>query len=164
MRYLLLRNEGSVRDVADKAYKGLSDNTRIQAEAALLKANPELKTFNSVRKGFIVRIPSIRDDGELDRRNLFDPVEDIAHEMIDKLKLFENTLNKEFSNSENRHKSILETLKSANKELKKHPNGDEVAKILKTHLTSSKKLHDKNKKLGLEALKKLQITAADFKR
>ena len=104
MRYLLLRNEESVRDVADKAYKGLSAKARKQAEAALLKANPELKTFESVRKGFIVRVPAVRNGGKKDRRNLIDPVEDIAHEMVENLKLFEISLTNKFTSLENRQK------------------------------------------------------------
>lgn len=164
MRYLLLRNEESVRDVADKAYKGLTDKARNHAEAALLKANPELKRFKSVRKGFIVRIPTVRDDGEIDRRNIIDPVEEIADEMSEKLKLFENSLTRKFAELENRQKNIGETLKASNRDLKKYPNGDAVAKALKKHVVNSKKLNDKNKKLGLEALKKLQETATSFSR
>ena len=162
MRYLLLRNEVSVQDVADRAYKGLSVKARKQAVATLLKANPELKTFKSVRKGFIVRVPAVRDGGQKNSRNLVDPIEGIAHEMSEKLKLFENTLTSTFSTHEIRQKSIMEILKAANKELKTIPNGETVAKTLKKHTVNSMKINEKNRKLGLEALEKLQKIAADF--
>jgi len=61
--FYFIGNEKSVRDVVDSAYKSLSAKVRKQAEVALLKANSELKTFKSVRKGFIVRIPAILEAG-----------------------------------------------------------------------------------------------------
>ena len=162
MRFLLIRNEESVRDVADKAYKGLTVKAREQAEVALLKANPELKTFKSVRKGFIIRVPVIRDDGKEDRRNVVDPIEDIAHEMSESLQLLDNLLTKSFAKLENRQKDIVDKLKAGNKELKIQPGGDQVAKALRKHLADSKKSNAKKKKLGHEALEKLQKTASAF--
>ena len=50
MKFLILRNEKSVGDIADKAYKKLSAKARKQAEANLLKANPELKKLNHYAK------------------------------------------------------------------------------------------------------------------
>jgi hypothetical protein len=159
MRYLLLRNEESVRDVAEKAYKGLSAKARKQAEAALLKANPELKTFASVRKGFIVRVPNVADFGKKDRRNLIDPIEDITHSLAKHLESLEVSFAKTFADMEGQHDRILENLKAANKEIKKQANGDVLAKTLKKHVADSKKSSDKNLKLGLEALHKLQKTS-----
>jgi len=164
MKYLLLRDEQNIHDVADKAYKNLSAEARDQAEAALLKANPELKTFRSVDKGFIVRVPAVHNVGKKDRKNLVNPIEDIAQEMLENLKLLENSLTNKFANLDNRQKAIVENLKAASKELKKQPNGEAVAKALKKHVADSKPLNDKNKRLGLEALKKLQKTAENFER
>ncbi len=156
MRYLLLRNETSVTEVADKAYKGLTAKARKQVEVALLKANPELKKFRTVRKGFIVRIPDIHEGGERNKRNLIDPVENISDEIVENLKVFESTLNEKFDSVDKRQKSITEHLKTANKELGETPKGPEVVKALKKHLADSKKLNEKNKKLGLEALDQLK--------
>ncbi|MCF6256956.1 MAG: hypothetical protein L3K25_11785 [Gammaproteobacteria bacterium] len=164
MKYLLLRNEKSVRDIADKAYKNLSDKARKQAEAALLKINPELKTFKSVRKGFIVRIPVIPEDSKSNRRNSIDPVENIAHEMSEKLKQFERSLDKKFVDLENRQKDFLQSLKAAGNELKKQPNGVAASKTLQKYVSDSNKLNDKNKKLSISALKKMQKTIATFDR
>ncbi len=164
MKYLLLRNEKSVRDITDKAYKNLSDKARKQAETALLKINPELKTFKSVRKGFIVRIPVIPEDSKSNRRNAIDPIENIAHEMSEKLKQFERSLDKKFIDLEIRQKDFIQSLKAAGKELKSQPNGTAATKILQKHITDSKKQNDKNKKLGIDALKKMQKTIATFDR
>ena len=164
MRFLLIRNEKSIRDVADRAYKGLTAKKRQQVEAALLKANPALKTFRSVRKGFIVRVPAIRDGGTENRRNIIDPVADITQELIDDLSLFENSLPKKFSKLEDRQKDTLDKRKAGNKELKKQPSSNKMTKALRKHVAESKKLNVKNKKLVLEALEKLQKAASAFDR
>jgi len=164
MKYLLLHNEKSVRDIADKAYKNLSDKARKQAETALLKINPELKTFKSVRKGFIVRIPEIPEDRKSNRRNAIDPIENIAHETSEKLKQLEDSLNKKFSALENRQKSFVQSLKAASKELKSQATGIAATKTLQKHVTDAKKQNDKNKKLSMTALKKMQKTIAAFDR
>lgn len=162
MRYLLLNNEKSVSDITDKAYKGLSAQARNKAEAALLKANPELKTASSLRKGLIIRIPATPDGVKADRRSLVDPIEDIALEMSDNLKLFEKSLSKKFALLESQQKRFSENLKAASKELKTYPNGTEAAKTLTRHLAASKKLNKTNKELSLEALKDLRKTVEDF--
>jgi hypothetical protein len=164
MRYLLLRNEKSVTDVAEKAYKGLTVKEREKAEIALLKANPELKKFRSVRKGFIVRVPDIHSGGEKNSKNLVDPVESIADEIVDNLKVFTVSLKEKYISLENRQKTIAEKLKVVNKELKNIPKGEEAGIVLRKHLTASKKLNEKNKNLGLEALDKLKKTAESFNR
>ncbi len=164
MKYLLLRNEKSVDEVADRAFKKLSSTQREQAKAALLKANPELKTFNSVRKGFIIRVPKVSEDIKSNIRNLVNPIEEIANELGDNLKTFENSLASRFTDLANRQKDIENILKVASKELKELPKGDAAAKTLKKHLLDSRKLNEKNRKLGLQALHDLQEAAAVFGR
>lgn len=164
MKYLILRNEKTISDIADKAYKGLTAKSRKQVEASLLKANPELKKIRSVRKGFIIRVPDIHASGEKNSRNLIDPIEGLASDLEQNLKIFEESLKQKFSNLENRQKGIAEKLKVANKELNKIPNGEEAGKVLRKHLTASKKVNEKNKKLALEALEKLKKSAMSLNR
>jgi hypothetical protein len=164
MKYLLVRDEKNISDVADRAYTNLSDKARKKAEDDLLKANPELKTFKSVSKGFIVRIPETIDGGEKHKRNLTDPVDAIANEILDNLKRYEKSLGDKFTALEQRQKADTEILKAANKELKTQPNGEAAAKTLSKYLSDSKKLNDKKLKLGLEALEKLQETAQAMNR
>jgi hypothetical protein len=158
MKYLLVRDEKSIQEVADRAYRNLSATERAKAEADLIKANPELKTFRSVDKGYIVRIPDVRDGGEKNDRNLTDPVEVIGDEILDNLKRYEKSLSEKFTDLERQQNTTAEILKAASKELKTQPNGEAAAKTLSKYLSDSKKLNDKKLKLGLEALDKLQKT------
>jgi len=73
--------------------------------------------------------------------------------MSENLTLFENSLRKKFTDLENRQQNDVKNLKIASSELKKLPNGSTAAKTLNKYVTDSKKINDKNKKLGLEALK-----------
>ena len=160
MKYLLIRDEKSVQEVADKAYKKLTPAARKKAEADLVKANPELKSFRAVRKGSIVRIPDIREGGEKNTRNLKDPVEIFAGGVLDSLERLERGLETKFDDLKKHRKNTEATLKAANKELKQYPNGEETSKALSKHLSESKKLDDKNRKQTAEALQKLQKTVA----
>lgn len=164
MRYLIIRNEKTVHDVTDKAYKGLSDKTRKQAEAALLKANPGLKTFKSIRKGSIVNIPSIPDGAKKDSKNLVDPIEDNAQDVLDNIKLSEKTLARKFSKKKEDQEKTLGKIKMASKEFKKIPGGSELEKTLKKNITDSSKTNDKNLERGLDVLKLLQKTVATLER
>lgn len=160
MKYLLVRDEKSIHDVADRAYKNLSAKAREKAEADLVKTNPELKTFKTVNKGFIVRIPEATDGGEKNSRNLVDPVEVFAAQMLVNLKRYDKSLPVKFTDLEQRQNKYAEILKAANKELKTLPNGEAAAKTLNKYLADSKKQNEKKLKLGLDALQKLQKTVA----
>jgi len=80
--------------------------------------------------------------------------------MSEHLKRFENSLSKKFTDLESRQKGFVTNLKTADSELKEQPNGSAAAKNLNEYLTNSKKLNDEKRKFGIEALKKLQQTAA----
>jgi len=164
MKFIVIRNEKSVGDVADKAYKGLSAGARKKAEKALLRANPGLKSIESAGSGFIVRVPAIKDGEVADRRTIVDPVNDITNDLTEGLQAFESSLTNKFSAAEVRRREIAEKLKAASKDLNDQTHGKSVAKELKKHMTDSVKLHGKRKKHGLDALKKLQKTASIFDR
>lgn len=164
MQYLLIRNEKNVKEVIDKAYKGLSGTVRKKAEEALLKENPELKTFKTVRKGFMVRVPKTVEGGTPDRRSVLDPLEDIASQASIHLKRFEEIFEEKFSNTDKVSTQTTKNLKTANAAIKKHPTGEIIAKALKKHIADSKKSNDKKVKLGKEALEKLQKTLINFDR
>lgn len=164
MKFLLVRNEKSISDIADNAYKNLSSEAKQQAELELLKANPELKTFKSVRKGFVVHIPELNDAPDKNTHNIVGPRDHLADELSKGLKLFDSSLNSKYTDFEAWEKDTSAKLKVADKELKTLSGGEAVAKQLKKHLADSKKYNETNKKLGLEALKKLQQTVADFDR
>lgn len=164
MKFLILGNEGSVADIADKAFKGLSAAARKQAEAGLLKLNPELKKEKSIRKGVIVRIPATPTEGKPNRRNSIDPIENIIYEMSGKLDLLEESLTNKFTHLKKRQKNYVGNLKAASKELKTLPNGEASAKALNKYLTDAKATNEKELQLSIEALKALQKTVEDFDR
>ena len=78
MRYLVLERETSVEEIAGKAYRNLPIAERKKAEKALIKENPQLKNMANVRAGALIRIPEGRGSERLDRRNVVDPVADLA--------------------------------------------------------------------------------------
>jgi len=164
MQYLLIRNEKNVEEVIDKAYKGLSGTLRKKAKQALLKANPELKTFKTVRKGFMVRVPKTVEGGKPDRRSVVDPLEEIADQASVHLKRFEEVLEEKYSNADKIHTQFTKNLKTANTAIKSHPTGEVIAKALKKHISDSKKSNDKKVNLGKEALEKMQKTLRSFDR
>ena len=159
MKYLVIRNEKSITEVADKVYKNLKPAARKRAEGQILKANPQLKSFRSVRKGYIVRVPEVHELGERESRDLEQPVAPLAMDLQAGLKRYEQSLVEKFDAMDKQHKRIPELLKAANKDLKKIPNGEEAARALKSHITQAKKDSEKQRKLALEALQKLRKTA-----
>lgn len=164
MKFLILGNEESVTDIANKAFKGLSAKAKKEAETGLLKLNPELKKVKSIRKGLIVRVPATPEDGKPNRRRSVDPIENVIYEMSEKLDLMEDSLKNKFTNLNKRQKNYMAKIKAASKELKDLPNGDASAKALGKHLTDAKVTNEKMMKLSMEALKGLQKTAESFDR
>ena len=59
MRVTTLNNETSVAEIADRLYENLTPESRKVAEAALLKANPELAKSGALRPGAIIRVPDV---------------------------------------------------------------------------------------------------------
>lgn len=53
----LQKNETSVSALAERIYPNLSDAARRKAEAALLKANPQLSKTGAFRPGVVVTLP-----------------------------------------------------------------------------------------------------------
>jgi len=164
MRYLILRNEKRVSDITDKIYQGLKAKAREQAETALLKANPELRSLKNFRKGFIVRIPpSTAQDGK-GHRQIVDPIEDFTQEMVAELKLLEQKINDKFDHFDQKQNDTLEKIKAAAKELKEQDSGDKMANLLKKNIPILKKENNEKRKHGLDAIKKLQDIAASIDR
>lgn len=59
MRFVRFRGETSIGAIADEVYADLSSASRKRAVTALLRANPQLATLESVRPGAILVIPEI---------------------------------------------------------------------------------------------------------
>lgn len=164
MKYFLLRNEKTISDITDKVYKNLTAKRRKRVETMLLKENPELKKITAARKGLLVRIPKILDEGETERRNVLDPIDAVAERLAESLQALEKQLAGKFSAQEEQQKETAKKLKDAGKALKKHPNGTKAAQALRKHLKEARMANEKNKKMVRDALKQLQKTAAGFDR
>ena len=164
MRYLVLEKETSVAEIAGKAYRNLPTAERRKAEEALVKANPELKNMANVRAGALIRIPEGAATGNLDRRNVVDPVDHLIDGVGDQLKALENEMRAGFAAFDERMKEYPQLIKAAEKEAEGRPEVTETIAELTKHLKASKKDHEKNREMGLAALKSLQEVAATLAR
>jgi phage tail protein X len=59
MPFVTYRGEETVAELADKLYVNLNPRQREAAEAAILKANPQLRDLGSVPKGAVLHVPEI---------------------------------------------------------------------------------------------------------
>ena len=59
MRVTALHKETKLVDIADRLFDDLTPETRRIAEAALLKANPELAKPEALRPGAIIQVPKV---------------------------------------------------------------------------------------------------------
>lgn len=59
MRFTTLKSEDSVGALADRFYANLNAKSRKLAEAALLKANPQLARSNGFKPGTVVNVPEV---------------------------------------------------------------------------------------------------------
>lgn len=79
------RGEKSVADIADKLYLKLTPRQRETAEAAILKANPQLTDLRRVPDGAVLRVPDIPELRPKTNRTLENPDTQIADTITDAL-------------------------------------------------------------------------------
>ena len=89
MKFLLLGDERSVREITANAFKGLSTAELAETSAALLKANPELNSIANLPPGTLIRIPPNIKKPIPDTDEYFDPVEAMVSNVIKELKTLE---------------------------------------------------------------------------
>lgn len=92
MRIMLFHGEQSITDLADNIYACLSSKTHAVAEAALLKANPELKEIGSLKPGAILKVPMISGISFKADRNHADPIEQVGAALIRSLESYRSQL------------------------------------------------------------------------
>ena len=164
MRYLVLERETSIEEIAGKAYRNLPAAERKKAEKALIKENPQLKNMANVRAGALIRIPEGPGTERLDRRNVVDPVADLADKVADQLELFEDELRKQFKIHNEEVADYPRIIRAADKTASEQPEIKEISADLVKHLRSSKKSNKQNRDRTLEALKQLHEVAATLAR
>lgn len=164
MRYLVLERETSVEEIAGKAYRNLAAAERRKAEEALIKENPQLKNMDNVRAGALIRIPEGPRAERLNRRNVVDPVADLAEKVADQLESFEDELRQHYKSHGEEIKGYSAIIKAAGKAEKEQPEIKEISADLVKHLRATKKSNKQNRDRTLEALKQLQKVAAALAR
>jgi hypothetical protein len=74
---ITLKNETTLRQLADRIYGTLEDKDRTRAENALLKANPHLGKREAFKPGAVVNLPSVRGLKPKAAATRNDPVSDV---------------------------------------------------------------------------------------
>ena len=164
MRYLVLERETTVSEIAGKAYRDLPTAERRKAEEELVKANPKLKNMANLRAGALIRIPERADAPRLDRRNVVDPVDHLVSDVSDRLEAFLDEFKAGFGAWEKQLKDYPKMIKAAEKHAEEWPEIKAVSADLNKHLKAAKKDNEKNKEMGIDALKKLGEVAAALAR
>lgn len=140
MRYYLLRDEKSISEIADKAYKKLSSDEREKLEQAILKENKNLKSFSKVKKGTLIKLPETTDIKQANKRSVFSPID----EMVGRFMENADILHKEVATKlEVREKDIAKAetqLKDMSRIIRKDKDADEKAKVVKKNLAEEKKM------------------------
>jgi len=163
MRDLILRNEKSLSDIVDSAYNKIADSDRKAIEAALIKANTELKGISKMPKGTLIRVPSVREATRSGKQTIVSPQDSLADMVARHLSSLESQFEKDFDLFEQIQREQTAVFSDISKAVKDQPGGAEAAKALKKHLGDSKKTYAENKKRGLAGLKKLHDTLALLK-
>lgn len=166
MRYLPIRTEKSVAEVIDKVYADLTPEKRASVEAALLRENPQLKTFSKVRRGTIVKIPTLEGVDETGKRSVADPVAELVELSLEELSRFSEELGASFSREEESLKEQSAIAKSAafTRAMESDPEAVAIAEQLKKNLAQrTKDLKDRSK-TTLDAVKALGDAIAKLER
>lgn len=92
MPFTTFRGEKTVGEIADKVYASLTPKQRDKAEAALLKANPQLKDMPTLRAGAILRVPNLPELRVKTTRDLEHPAAQVAKTVTDALNTYRTRL------------------------------------------------------------------------
>lgn len=124
------RGEKSVGEIADKLFVRLTPRQREKAEAAILKANPQLAEIDRVREGAVLRVPDIPELRPKTNRSLDNPDAQITNAIGDALRDYDKRLATRFKQGTADTKEQTALLKSAafKRALANAPAAQEVAK------------------------------------
>jgi len=105
------RGEKTVGEIADKLYLRLTPKQRETAEAAILKANPQLSDLRAVPKGTVLRVPDIPELRAKTNRNLENPDAQITAMVGDALDAFSEGFSARVASADADTKAQLALLK-----------------------------------------------------
>lgn len=163
MKFLLLGDERSVKEVAENAFRGMSRAELADTSAALLKANPELKSIADLPPGTLIRVPSKIKKPRTEKDEYVDPVEGMVKNVIKELKALEAEINSNHKDHEDALNKYPERIREARKNLADNPEAAAVSSKLMEHLRKTKASDKKNKERGLDAVRKMResVSALD---
>lgn len=107
------RGEKNVAEIADKLYARLTPKQREKAEAALLKANPQLKDINKLRPGTILRLPDLPELRAKTNRSLDNPDAQIAKVVSEAVSGYARVLGERYKNDQESTHTQITLLGSA---------------------------------------------------
>lgn len=113
MAVATFRGEKNVGEIADKLYARLTPKQREKAEAALLKANPQLRKIKTLPKGSILRVPDLPDLRTKTVRTLEKPDAQIANNVLEALDDYSRRLGETFKAANEATKTQIALLNSA---------------------------------------------------
>lgn len=148
------RGERTISEVADKLYERLTPRQRKKAEAAILKANPQLRDIHTLRAGAILRVPDLPELRAKTNRNLEKPETQIAKNLADTLNTFSKRFTKRIKIEQETTKAQSKLLKSAKfkREISKAPNLQALAGTATKALDARSKTFGERQKKVREAI------------
>lgn len=163
MRFLLLGDERSVKEVAANAFRGMSRAELAEASAALLKANPELRSISNLPPGSLIRVPPKIKNPRAGADEYVDPVEGMVKNVIRQLKALEAEINTNHEEHEEKVKKYPEKIREARKNLADHPEAEAVSNKLTEYLRKTRTSNKKNRERGIDAVRKMResVSALD---
>lgn len=163
MPIVTYRGEANVSEVADKVYSRLTPRQREKAEAALLKANPQLGKVNKLKTGTILKVPDLPELRAKTNRKLENPEDQIAKGIATSLEGFSKGIAKSFDVEKEVLKDQASLIKSAKfkNSIVNDREMEAVAKSTSTNIGNrSRELEDRKKKTEAS----LKSVAADLKK
>lgn len=114
MSIATFRGERNVADIAESLFTKMNDTQRKKVVEQLLRVNPQLRDISKMKKGTILRVPSIPGLRPKTNRSLENPEEQVAEELAEALNNFEERMQKRTEEDEKNTQAQLSVLKSDN--------------------------------------------------
>lgn len=153
------RGEQTVAELATRLYTRLTSRQREKAEAALLRANPQLRDLKRLPKGAILEVPTLDDTRLRARGGAADPADEIGDDVSAALKAFGQRLEARFETDQKNTQDALKLVKSAafKRVVGEHPELEKSAQLAAKMLTTRSKATVERQKT-LEAALKQALT------
>lgn len=154
MAFATFRGEQSITELASKHFEKLTPAQRKQAEAAILKANPELRHIAKLKPGTLLRIPELSGLRPAKRRDVEHPEALIASTLSDALNAYGKRFAERMDADRAEIKTQLGLLKDRDfaKAISDQPELREAAKGMQTVLAHRAKASAQREKVFAAAL------------